>query len=320
METKYALSKETADWLLSAPEPYIRFQALSLIQPEEADPRMLNDDPFIRANIEAVSGWKDEVLARHDKADLCMHRLAMLAELGVTRETSGMAPVIEGLLESIGSDGSFLINIMIPKAFGGSGETHEDWVICDFPAYLYAMAVMAPGDSRLEPAYSKLKSLAAESFYPCAGSIPKFKGPGPRGGMCPYANLLAARAFSARKELRSCPEARIAAQALLWHREHRSSKKPFLFAMGTDFKKLKFPFVWYNILHVIRAIGLIEGVAEDPRFKEMAGIVKAKLDPEGRAVPESVHMAYKGEEWAQKKQPSRLMTIMVHRVLRGRTP
>ena len=85
--------------------------------------------------------------------------------------------------------------------------------------------------------------------------------------------------------------------------------------MGTDFKKLKFPYIWYNILHTIRAIGPIEGVAEDPRFREMVAILEAKLDAEGRATSESVHMAYKAQEWAQKKAPSRLMTVMVHRAL-----
>jgi hypothetical protein len=317
MERMPEISASTAEWLLAAPEPYIRYQAQALLAPDKADPRALDADPYIQASIEAVSGWREEVLARHDKADLCMHRLAMLAELGVTRETAGMGPIVEGLLSSISADGSFLIRIMVPKAFGGSGEAHDDWVMCDFPAYLYAMASMAPGDPRLDAAYAKLKSLAGTSFYPCVGSIPKFKGPGPKGGMCPYANLLAARAFSARPEQRACPEAKLAAGALLDHWEHRQSQKPFLFGMGADFKKLKFPFVWYNILHVIRAIGKIEGVADDPRFKEMTAIVAAKLDAEGRATPESVHMAYKGEEWAQKKVPSRLMTVLVHRSLRA---
>ncbi len=309
------LPESTKTWLLEAPEPYIRYQALALLDPDNADPGLLDADPFIRTNIDAVSRWKDEVLARHDKAELFIHRLALLAELDVNGGTMGMGPVLEGLLSNIAPDGSFPIQIMIPKAFGGSGEAHEDWIICDFPTILYSLSMMAPEDDRLDRAYDKLRSLAGESFYPCSGSIPKFKGPGPKGGMCPYANLLVARAFAARPELRACPEAKVAAGALLWHWENRASKKPFLFGMGTDFKKLKFPLIWYNILHMLRAIGPIEGVADDPRYREMVAIVGAKLNAEGRATPESVHMAYKSEEWSQKKGPSRLMTILVHKAM-----
>ena len=309
------LTDTSTSWLLSAPEPYIRYQALALLRPAEADSALLDADPFIQANIEAVAGWKDEVLARHDKADLFIHRLAMLAELGVTGATKGMGPILESLLAAIAPDGSFPIQIMIPKAFGGSGEARDDWIICDFPTILYALASMAPEDPRLEAAYGKLRSLSGETFYPCCGSIPKFKGPGPKGGMCPYANLLVARAFAARPGLRSCPEAKTAAGALLWHWENRAGKKPFFFGMGTDFQKLKFPFIWYNILHVLRAIGPIGSLADDARYREMAAIVEAKLDAEGRATPESVHMAYKAEEWSQKKAPSRLITILVHKAL-----
>jgi hypothetical protein len=40
----------------------------------------------------------------------------------------------------------------------------------------------------------------------------------------------------------------------------------------------------------------------------------AAPDPEGRATPESIYMIYKGQDWSNKKQPSRLMTILVHRL------
>jgi hypothetical protein len=191
------LSKETKTWLLAAPEPYIRYQAQRLITPTKAEHALLDDDPFIRENLRIISGWRDEVLTRHDKADLFIHRLAMLADLGVTRATAGAGPLIENLLANIAPDGSFLVNIMIPPAFGGSGEAHPDWIICDLPVVVYALSQMAGKDARIRPAIKKLVQLAGEEYYPCCGSIPKFKGPGPRNGMCPYANLLVARALGA---------------------------------------------------------------------------------------------------------------------------
>jgi len=311
------LLKETKEWLMAAPEPYIRFQSQRLLSPKKADPGLLDGDPFIRANLKAVSGWRKEVLSRHDKPDLFIHRLAMLADLGVTCKTAGAGPVVESLLENIAADGTFRQNIMIPQAFGGSGKAHPDWIICDLPLVVYALLAMTDGDPRLRSALKKLRGLCGESFYPCCGSIPKFTGPGPRNGMCPYANLLAARALAADPAGRKSPQAELAAKAVLDHWTHRRTKKPFLFGMGTDFLKLKFPMVWYNILHVVSALKRIPGVADDGRFLQMARRMRGKLDASGRATPESIYRVYKNEEWSDKKNPSRLLTVMVHRALSG---
>ncbi len=309
------IPKETREWLLAAPEPYILYQAQRLLAPGSAEPALLDRDPFIRENLERVSAWRTDVLERHDKPGLFIHRLAMLADLGVTPETRGARKIIEGLVKNAGKDGTFLINIAIPKAFGGTGEPHRDWIICDFPVVLYALLKMTDADPSLDPAVKKLEGLAGAGYYPCCGSITKFKGPGPRGGLCPYANLLAARALSAHPGARSGAAARLAAGAVLDMWTKRREKKPFLFAMGTDFLKLKLPMVWYNLLHVLSALKGITGVSADPRYKELAGLLRAKLDAEGRAVPESIYLDYKGEEWSDKKKPSRLMTVMAHKAL-----
>lgn len=310
------LSRETKAWLLDAPEPYIRYQAQRLLLPDKADHTLLNDDPFILENLRIISGWKNEVLTRHDKADLFIHRMAMLADLGVTQATAGAGPLIEDMVSNIAHDGSFLVNMMIPQAFGGSSKPHLDWIICDFPVVLYALNQMTGNDTRMKPAFQKLLELAGEEYYPCCGSIPKFKGPGPRNGMCPYANLLVARALATDIIGRESPAAKLAANAVLDHWTYRRSKKPFLFGMGTDFLKLKFPMVWYNLLHVTWALKSIPGVKDDARYRMIVDHLRSKLDVSGKVMPESIYMAYKSEEWSDKKNPSRLLTIMVHQILR----
>ncbi len=310
------LSEETKAWLLAAPEPYIRYQAQRVLMPDKADHTLLDDDPFIRENLRIISGWKNEILTRHDKADLFIHRMAMLADLGVTQSTAGAGPLIEDLLANFALDGSFLVNIMIPQAFGGSGKPNLDWIICDFPVIVYALGQMTETDIRMKPAINKLIKLAGEEYYPCCGSIPKFKGPGPRYGLCPYANLLVARALATDATGRNSPAAKLAANAVLDHWTHRESKKPFLFGMGTDFLKLKFPMVWYNLLHVTWALKSIPGIKGDARYREMVDHLRSKLNISEKVTPESIYMAYKSEEWSDKKNPSRLLTIMVHQILR----
>jgi hypothetical protein len=55
-------------------------------------------------------------------------------------------------------------------------------------------------------------------------------------------------------------------------------------------------------------------------YRELRHILGGKLDELGRATPESMYMVYKSQEWANKKAPSRLLTVMVHRALARTAP
>ena len=81
--------------------------------------------------------------------------------------------------------------------------------------------------------------------------------------------------------------------------------------MGTDFCKLKAPLVWYDITHVLDVLVQFDYTHRDPRLAEIAAIVKAKADKQGRYTPESVWNSWKDWEFGQKKQPSRWMTLLV---------
>lgn len=310
---------ELAAWLLAAPEPAIRYQAQLYLDASTADPALVARDPFVLANIESVSTWNETILTRHDQPGLFIHRLAMVADLGLRIDTPGLTellePLVEGMLGNVTDEGSFPVRMLIPRAFGGSGEESSEWVICDLPVTVYALAKMGVDDPRLDRAIDFLGSLAGGTHYSCCGSIPRFSGPGPRGGMCPYANLLVARALSVRDGDRLSPQAAVAARAVLDHWTDRKTRKPFLFAMGTDFRKIKFPMVWYNLLHVLSALAPIPAARQDPRYGEMADVLRAKLDDKGRATAESIYMIYKAQEWSNKKQPSRLLTILARRIV-----
>jgi hypothetical protein len=305
----------TRQWLLAAPEPYIRYQVLRLLEPERADTGLLDEDPFIGETIRGLADWREDTLTRHDKPGHFLHRLAMLADLGVTARTDGAGPLVKQLLTNIRSDGSFPIRIMLPTVFGGSGEAEENWLICDFPLVVYTLLQMTGLTAELQRSLELLASLAGHEHYTCGGSIPRFKGPGLRGEVCPYANLLAARAFAAHPDYAGSPPALLAARTVLNQWDTRRERKPFLFAMGTDFLKLKFPLVWYNVLHVLVGLSGVTGIPQDPRYRQMLGHLRAKLDAEGRVKPESIYMIYKGQEWSRKKEPSRLLTVMVHQLL-----
>jgi hypothetical protein len=91
---------------------------------------------------------------------------------------------------------------------------------------------------------------------------------------------------------------------------------PYLFYMGTDFRKIKTPFIWYDILHVLDVLSQFDWLKNDSRIKEMIDIVTSKANNEGKFIPESIWMAWKGWDFAQKKEPSRWLTFLVLRIIK----
>jgi hypothetical protein len=85
--------------------------------------------------------------------------------------------------------------------------------------------------------------------------------------------------------------------------------------MGTDFRKLKVPFVWYDLIHVLDILSRFPWLREDARYLDMLGLLRSKADTQGRYTLESVWTAWKDWEFGQKKAPSRWLTLLAWRIL-----
>ena len=46
------------------------------------------------------------------------------------------------------------------------------------------------------------------------------------------------------------------------------------------------------------------------RYMEMSAVLEEKFDEDGRQTPECMYMISKKEEWSNKKEPSRHMTLL----------
>jgi hypothetical protein len=88
-----------------------------------------------------------------------------------------------------------------------------------------------------------------------------------------------------------------------------------MFYMGTDFAKLKAPFVWYDILHVLNVLSRFEWLPGDPRLREIADLVRNRAGAAGRFTSESVWKDWSRWEFGQKKEPSRWLTLLAVRAL-----
>jgi hypothetical protein len=248
-----------------------------------------------------------------------MFKLSTLADFGLRASDPGMDAAIEALMAQRSPEGAFQSLVNIPRAFGGTGEDMWSWVLCDTPTLLYALLALGLGeDPRVQQAAMHLAGLVQENGWRCtaAPELGKFKGPGRKADPCPIVNVLALKALSLAPEWRDSPATRSGAEMLLSHWENQGGRKLYMFGIGTDFRKLKYPLVWYNVLHVVEALSRLPFVHGDPRFKDMVEVITAQADQDGRYTASSMYRAYKGWSFADKKKPSPWLTFLVLRVQR----
>ena len=315
---------EINHWLLGG-EPWIAYRArLDLLHEHpgssevvDAYERMLAD-PQIQGLLTELKDWPGEALKSHKKAGHLLHQLVFIADLGLNTDHPPVAALMDKLFSQASEEGPFQIVVNLPKQFGGSGEDELSWMLCDSGSTLYAAAKLGGiEDPHIIKAADTLAGLAREETgWPCAATeaLGKFKGPGKREDPCPYANLLMVKALLPFGE-RYRDQIDMGAWTLLRLWEKRISQKPFLFAMGTHFSKLKAPLVWYDLLHVMDVLSQIPEICDEKPVQEMAEIIERKGDPEGRFMAESIWMDWRAWEFGQKREPSRWVTFLARRIL-----
>jgi len=172
-------------------------------------------------------------------------------------------------------------------------------------------------DPAVQAAVGHLAGLVRDNGWPCAVSkeLGKFRGPGRKDDPCPFANLAMLKALAEIEELRDSPACRVGAETLLglWH--DSTTRHPYMFFMGTDFRKLKVPFVWYDLLHVLDILARFPWLRTDPRLLDMLAVLIGKADGHGRFTLESVWTPWKAWEFGQKKTPSRWLTLLAWRII-----
>jgi len=321
---KRTIPASTLEWLLSEGSPAVRFNTRILMGVKDPDRKELLGDPIVKECIGLLKAWDDEVLEQHNKPSLLMHRLALLADLGLRATDPGMAPIIKKVLKRTDYEGRPESIISIPKVFGGSSAPQKAWISCDFSLILYSLSAMGVVDEAVSRGMKSLAVMVSENGYRCLSSMEKFHGPGRKDDYCPIACLYALRALAKTAGDAVGSAALRAGNALLNHWEERGAKKHYLFGIGTDFMKLKYPLVWYNLLHVLDAVSRIPALARDPRAGEMCDALAAKADPGMRFKAESVYLIYKGRDFSDKKAYSPSITLcalgILHRMGRIRLP
>ena len=190
------------------------------------------------------------------------------------------------------------------------------WTLCDTPTLLYSLLAFGVRSPAVEAATAALVERADDNGWRCgaASSMPKFSGPGRRDDTCPFATIAALKVLSLLPEHHDSPAAAAGIGAILDHWENQQTYKLKMFGIGTDFRKLKYPFVWYDILHVVDILSRFPRARGDRRLAEMVGELAAQADEGGRYRAGSMYQAWKEWSFADKKHPSPWLTTLVLRI------
>ncbi len=316
--------KAPIDWLLEG-EPWVAYRTRrDLLGQSEADPQVesarevMLTDKKVQSLLAELSNWPGTVISSHKSAGQPFHKLTFIADLGLTAGDPGMNEVIRRILEHQSDEGPFQLPTNIPTHFGGTGDDQWAWALCDAPLIVYALAKFGLADHpAVKAATTYLVGLIRDNGWPCAVSkeLGKFRGPGRKDDPCPFANLAMLKALSAIPEGRDCHQCHTGAETLLTLWDKSTTRHPYIFYMGTDFRKLKVPLVWYDLMHVLDVLSSFPWLKADRRLLDMAGLLGSKADDQGRFTLESVWTAWKEWEFGQKKEPSRWLTLIAWRSL-----
>ena len=274
-------------------------------------------DSRIKRYLSDVANFHGSLVTNHKNPDLPIHKLLFLLDLGFGAEVPEIKAAVDEILEHRDENGVYQSMTNIPKHFGGAGEDVFSWCLCDAPLLFLAL-LKAGVDYReyLKPGVDYLVSLCRDNGFPCAVSpeLGRFRGPGRKDDCCPYATLIMADLLSYIPEYRDSQAAVLSVNALLNLWENSLSQHPYMFFMGTDFRKLKAPSIWYDIVSVAGVLSKYEFVRNDPRFIEMIEHIKGKQDENGLFTPESVYLKLKDWNFGQKKAPSPYLTYLCYRI------
>ncbi len=319
------ISDDTINWMLKG-EPWIEYRTrVDLLEQSEQDPQVISARNAMLLNIHVrnlraeLSDWPGTVISSHKSAGQPFHKLTFISDLGLRKMDPGMDVIISRILKHQSIEGPFQLSANIPTHYGGTGQEAWGWALCDAPLIVYALTNFGLGDTpEVKAAVTYLTGLVRENGWPCAVSkeLGKFRGPGRKDDPCPFATLAMLKALSVGEGNRDDSACHLGAETILALWKERKSQHPYMFYMGTDFCKIKAPFIWYDLLHVLDVLSRFPWVKNDERFLNMLDVLKAKVDLQGQFSIESVWTAWK--EWGvgQKKEPSRWLTFLSWRVIK----
>jgi hypothetical protein len=311
-------SSEVVAWLLNG-DPAVRYRTLKdLVGRDESDPAVqrarkeILDYPRIRRIMRkqkkpGLWGTERDIFTWWPKKDTTFWMLGVLGDFGLRKDDDGIERACEYVFTTQLPDGAFGVRPP-PKAFD-----------CFTGILAAALARLGyVGDKRLERAYAWLcRRQRLDGGFWCKNTgLPG--GPRQAEPSCAFGTLCVLGALTLHPDCRASEALERAASFLLgcWDKRGRIRYAGHDSQIGRGWEKLKYPFTDYRILMYLEILTRLAHVRKDARIREMAGVLLAKQDGDGRFKPESIHKVWGDFDFGQKRLPSRWVTFLAHLILK----
>jgi hypothetical protein len=310
------------NWLLEG-EPYVQYAVRKNILKENKNElsnlkTSVLSDARIQEYLSNIADFNATLVTNHKNPDLRIHKLLFLLEIGLDTDVPQIDMAVQQILQNKDENGIPKSMTNVPKHFGGSGEDTLAWALCDAPLMLHALIKSGIDyEYNVKDGVEHILGLYRENGFPCAVSseLGKFRGPGRKDDCCPYATLIILKLLSIIPEYQKSELANSIINNLLDLWERSLEQHPYMFFMGTDFRKLKAPTLWYDIVSMADCLSYFESARKDQRFHEMLDIIENKANIDHQFIPESVYLKCSEWDFGQKKQPSAGLTYICIRLL-----
>ncbi len=313
---------ETIDYLLSDSETWLQYAVrINLLNEKKENLIELKNkalkDNKIKTYLDDIANFHGMLVSNHKNPDLPIHKLLFLLDIGFDITVPEIKTAVTQIMEHKDEHGVYQSLTNIPKHYGGKGEDTFGWCLCDAPLLLLALLKSEVDfEKHIKQGVECLLSLHQGEGFPCSVSSEhgRFRGPGRKGDCCPYATFIMIKLFSYIPKYRDSEITNRCLETILSLWENSMERHPYMFYMGTDFRKLKAPSMWYDIVSVTDCLSNFENAKQDKRFQEMIAIIQNKQTENGLFIPESVYQKFKGWDFGQKKIPSPYLTYLCERI------
>ncbi|KPK73763.1 hypothetical protein AMJ87_00695 [candidate division WOR_3 bacterium SM23_60] len=306
------------DWLLSG-EHFVRYRTLiDLLGREKTDREVLSakrsirthrliKDIFRRQNVKGYWGSQRDIYKWWPRKDSTFWMLGVLADFGFSKQDRNVARACEYVFSKQFGSGAF--GWAPPSAPGD----------CFTGILTESLAKLGyVDDPRIKKAYRWLVNRQRLDGGFWCKDTGQPGGPRESEPSCAFATLCALGALAQNPQFRNSIVAEKAVGFLLecWDNRAKIKYAGHDSQIGEGWEKLKYPFTDYRILKYLDVITQFKHVVNDRRVKIMVDTLLAKQDENGRFYAESIHNAWSGFDFAQKKEPSRFITLIACRILK----
>ncbi len=310
--------------LLSISEPWLQYAIRLNLRGESREDlfdlknEVLKDEK-IQSYLSDITNFHNAIVRNHKDPDLSIHKLLFLLDIGLETDIPEIESAVKQIMSHKDKNGVYQSMTNIPSHYGGKGEDVFGWCLCDAPLLLMALLkAKIDYQQHIKQGVEHLTSLYKEQGFPCSVSEEHgtFRGPGRKDDCCPFATLIMVNLLSEIDEYRDSDIVKNGIEVILSLWENSLERHPYMFYMGTDFRKLKAPAMWYDVVSVADCLSKFAFVKTDSRFCEMIDLIKEKQGSDGMFIPESVYKKFKGWDFGQKKTISPYLSFLCIRLLK----